>query len=311
MKKILISDKVHPILSETLISRGFQVDYLTSITWDEFKKVVDQYYGVIINSKIKMPKEVIDLAPQLRFIARLGSGMEIIDAEYARSKGIVVVNTPEGNCNAVGEHALSMLLSLFNHIVRADDEVRKQVWNREANRGRELDGNVVGIVGFGHTGKAFARKLRGFDVEVIAYDKYAPDFGVEYDWVRSVRSQDIQQDADIISFHLPLTPETKHVCNDKYLKDCKDGVVIINTSRGNVVDTKDLVSGLESGKVGGACLDVFENEKPPTYTQEEKEVFETLFDFKNVVLTPHVAGWTTESLKKIALNVLKKVENLI
>lgn len=307
-KNFLITDYVHPLLVSSLERAGYTVDYNREIKWDEVKKIIARYDGIIINSKTIMNKEMIDAGKQLRYIIRLGSGLEIIDLDYAEAKGIQVINTPEGNCNAVSEHAMGMLLALFNNLIIADRQVKNMEWHREANRGREVAGSIIGIVGFGHTGKALAQKLRTWNVRILAHDKYFPDFGPEYDFVQSVSKEVLQENADIISFHLPLTAETQAYANIDFFKKCKSGVIVINTSRGQVIPTQDLIESLKNGKVGGACLDVFENEKTHTYTASEKTLYKELFSFNNVVVTPHVAGWTHASLRKIAETVLHKMK---
>lgn len=308
MKRVLVTDYVHPLLIDGLQERGFYVDYDTSVTMKELPQMIGEYTGIVINSKIRMFQPIIDRADKLEFIARLGSGMEIVDVAYANVKGIHAFNTPKGNCNAVGEHALGMLLALFNNLLKSDREVRAKVWDRESNRGKEITGKTVGIIGFGHTGKAFAEKLKSWDVELIAYDKYVPDFGPEYDYVASVSQEEVQQRADIISLHLPLTEDTKYLVDAAFLGGCIDGCTLINTSRGHVVVLKDLLDALDLGKLYGACLDVYENEKPHTFTEEEEKIYDQLYGRNDVVLSPHVAGWTFESLEKIARNVLYEID---
>lgn len=307
MKKFLITDYVHSSLSHRLESLGFQVDYDKDILRDELKPIIKDYSGIVINSKTIMDREMIDLAPHLEFIVRLGSGLEIIDLIYAKSKGIRVINTPEGNRNAVAEHAMGMLLAFANNLIRSDRQVKDMIWERELNRGFELEGKVIGIVGFGNTGRSFASKLKNWNVDIIAHDKYVSDFPAEYEYVQSVSKEEIMERAEIISFHLPLTEETHHYVDKGYLSRCKDDVVIINTSRGKVIHTPSLLDALQSNKVMGACLDVFENEKPHTYSEAEKSIYKALFELENVIVSPHVAGWTHESLKKIADTILMKL----
>lgn len=309
--KILITDYVHPKLPGELKNRGYDVVYEREITMEELKESIGKYHGIIINSKIKMYAPMIDLAKNLKFIGRLGSGMEIVDIPYAKSKGIHVFNTPSGNCNAVAEHAMGMLLCLANNIIQGNKEVKNFDWNREKNRGFELEGKTVGIIGFGHTGKALASKLFNWGVNILAHDKYVPNFPSEFSYVTSVSKEEIQKQCDIISFHLPLTPETKHYVADDFIEHCKDDIFLINTSRGQVIRTESLLSYLENGKVKGACLDVFENEKVGTYTAEEREMYARLYAFDNVIVTPHVAGWTHESLEKITDLILVETRNVI
>lgn len=308
-RRVLITDYVHPSLKPSLEARGYTVDYNRTISLDEVKQVVDQYTGIVINSKIKMMSETMDSAPQLEWIARLGSGLEIIDLEHAAKKGIHVINTPEGNRNAVAEHAMGMLLMLANNLRQSDAQVRAMQWDRESNRGWELMGKTAGIVGLGNTGGKLAKKLSSWEVDIIAYDKYIGDTSLSFPYVERVELEELQKRADIISFHLPLTAETKHLVNDAFLTKCKDGVVLINTSRGKVIETQALIKGLESGKVKGACLDVFENEKTKTYTSEEKLMYQKLNAFSQVELSTHVAGWTDESLKRITNVLLVKLDS--
>jgi D-3-phosphoglycerate dehydrogenase len=307
MRKVLVTDGVHPLLLEGLVALGFQCDYHPKIGLEQVRGMVSNYEGIIINSKVLMDKEMLDAGAKLEFVGRLGSGMEIIDLEYAAQKGIAIHGAPEGNCNAVAEHALGMLLALANNFLQGDREVRKKNWQREKNRGFEIMGRTVGIIGFGHTGSQFAKKLSGMGVEILAYDKYKTNYTNNFEQVRETTLEDILTNADIISLHLPFTPETKHLVNADFLRKCKDGVILINTSRGNVAKTKDLIVGLKSGKVGGACLDVFENEKTATFSQAEHTMYNELYEFENVILSPHVAGWTRESLQRLAEVLLRKI----
>lgn len=306
-KRVLVTDGVHPVLLKGFEAQGFDCDYQPKISLEECLAIIQNYEGLIINSKILVDKYFLDKAVLLQFIGRLGSGMEIVDLAYAKEKGVIVVSAPEGNRNAVGEHALGMLLALANNFLKGDSEVRQKVWKREENRGFELMGKTVGIIGFGHTGSTFAKKLAGFEVEVLAYDKYRTNFAVGSTYIRETEMSEIFEKADIVSFHLPLTEETHHLLNDEYLGRFNKNIIVINTSRGKVVETKALLNGLKSGKISGACLDVFENEKPALFTVKEHELFEELYTYKNVILTPHVAGWTKESLQRLAEVVLKKI----
>ena len=308
MKKVLITDDCHPILIEGLEQLGFACDYLPNITPEETLARVGGYAGLVINSKIMVNRAFLDEAQQLEFVARLGSGMEIVDRPYARERGVAVHSSPEGNRNAVAEQAMGMLLALANNLTRADREVRTKTWRREANRGWELRGKTVGIIGFGHTGSTFARKLAGFEVSILAFDKYKTAFAGEMPWVRETDLADILANADIISLHLPLTPDTQHLVNADFIKRCKTGVVILNTSRGKCVETAALVSALEGGKVKGACLDVFENEKVATFSEAEHRLYERLYALEQVVLSPHIAGWTHESKHLLATILLEKIE---
>lgn len=306
--KVLITDKVHPLLPEALIKKGWSVDYNTSISLEEVNDCIHDYDGIVINSKILMDCKLIDKGNKLTFVARLGSGMEIVDIPYARSRNIRVINAPEGNSNAVAEHAMGMLLMLANHLNKGNEEVKRFHWDREGNRGWELKGKTIGIIGVGHTGSAFASKLVNWGVQILGYDKYKSGYGPSCNVIETDLDT-VLNESDIISFHLPLTNEVIHLCNDGFINRCKRGVIIINTSRGKVIDTRALIEALETGQVAGACLDVFENEKPKNYSTEEKIMYKNLFSFSNVIVTPHVAGWTHESLEGIARIVLKRIEN--
>lgn len=306
-KKVLITDKVHSVLVDGLQKIGFEVIYDESIKNEELAKCIDQLEGVIINSKIKMDRTMIDRATNLKFIGRLGSGLEIIDVPYASAQNIHVINSPEGNRNAVAEHSVGMLLALMNNIVPADRDVRNMEWQRELRRGVELSGKTVGIIGFGHTGSAFASKLLNWNVELITYDKYLDHLSPKYSYVKKVTLEDLQLEADIISFNLPLTEETIHFCDSKFISGCKEGVILLNASRGQVIETEALIDNLANKKVGGACLDVFENEKPSTFSSKEQKEYQMIYDFGNTVLTPHIAGWTKESLFEIASVILEKI----
>lgn len=310
-KKILITDDVHPLLIEGMEADGFHCDYLPEITLEEVRAIIGDYGGLIINSKILVDRVLLDKAPKLRFVGRLGSGMEIVDREYAAAKGVAVLSSPEGNCNAVAEQALGMLLSLSNNLIRSDREVRQKMWNREKNRGFEIMGKTVGIIGFGHTGSAFAKKLSGMGVNILAYDKYKANYTAGFLYVEAVEMEEIFEKAEIISLHLPLTAETKHLVDLTFISKCKKGVILINTSRGQVIKTEDLIAGLESGNIGGACLDVFENEKTQTYSEREDEMYVRLLSFENVVVTPHIAGWTVESKRRLADILLGKIRKAL
>jgi D-3-phosphoglycerate dehydrogenase len=305
--KVLVTDSVHNVLIEGLQNAGFFVDYNVSIGREEVKTVIDQFVGIVVNTRMYMDKEMMDLAPQLKFIARVGSGLDIIDQVYARSIGIHVISSPEGNCNAVAEHALGMLLSLSNNLHQGDREVRNFKWQREKNRGWELEGKTIGIIGYGHTGRSFAKKLSGFDVNVLAYDKYKKHFADETRYVDEVTLERLKEGSDVISLHVPLTSETRRMIDESFLNSCKTGVLILNTSRGGVVDTAALIGAMEAKNVGGAALDVFENEKPHTMSAEEKKMYEKLFSFDNSIYSPHVAGWTVESKRKLAEILLRKI----
>lgn len=308
MKRVLITDDVHLLMIEGLQDRGYQTDYQPNINLEDVKKIIGGYEGLIINSKILVNKDLLDAAKQLKFVARLGSGMEIVDKAYAATKNVAVFSSPEGNCNAVAEHALGMLLALANNLVRSDREVRNFDWQREKNRGFELRGLTIGIIGFGHTGSAFASKLLGLGMRILVYDKYKTNYTTAFPYIKAVTLEQLQSEADIVSFHLPLTAEVTHFMNDTFLASCKKNVIVLNTSRGKVIDTASLLRGLETKKVRGACLDVFENEKVATFSDSERLMYQKLYGFEQVVLSPHIAGWTQESKVQLSRILLEKID---
>lgn len=310
MKKVLITDHVHNRLKEGLEELEYKIDYRPEIPYLDIFDIIQNYEGIVINSKVKMTKTLIDKANNLNFIARLGSGLEIIDLEAARQKGIHVFNAPEGNRVAVAEHALGMLLALNNNLMMANFQVRNKSWNRESCRGWELEGKTIGIIGFGNNGSAFAERLTGFNCNVLVFDKYKKQFAHLYQHVREETLENVIKKSDVISFHVPLTTETQYMFDHNFLKNCKQGVIIINSSRGKVVNTEQLILGLESGKIGGACLDVFENEKTDTYSENEDTMYANLYQMKQTILSPHIAGWTQESFYKISDSLLKQITNL-
>lgn len=307
---VLITDYVHFKLIDGLENLGYAVDFRPEISYKNIQEIIHDYIGIIINSKVKMNAELINLGSKLKFIARLGSGLDIIDLPEAERRSIHVFSAPEGNRVAVAEHALGMLLALSNKLVRANWQVQNFQWDRESCRGWEIENKTIGIIGFGNNGSAFAERLSGFNCRVLAYDKYKNNYADDYFHVKEVALQTLLDESDVISFHVPLTPETKYMLNDDFLDQCKNGIYIINTSRGKVVDTKSLLQAIESNKVNGVCMDVFENEKTQTYTDLEKEVYLNLFKNKNVIFSPHVAGWTEESFYKISDVLLKKIASL-
>ncbi len=309
---VLVTDHVHQHLLSGLVEMGFLCNYQPEITLARTQQIIGQYDGVVINSKIKATAAFLQAATRLKFIARLGSGLDIIDLDEAARRQIAVISAPEGNCNAVSEHALGMLLSLLNHLHRADRQVREFEWRREENRGEELDGKTVGIIGFGHTGPAFATKLRGFDVNVLATDPKVRqiDLSTSFEHVSMVDLPTIQREADIVSFHTSLNPTSHHLFDINFIDLMARPFYLINTSRGKVVKIADLLVGLGAGKVKGAGLDVFENEKTATFSDDEKALYSRLYKSENVILTPHVAGWTHESKWKIADVLLKKISQL-
>ncbi len=308
---VLITDDVHEVLPKGLRALGYTLDYEPHISLNEVRARISQYTGLIINSKILVDRELLDAADQLRWVGRLGSGLEIVDSAYAKTRGVAILASPEGNAPAVGEHALAMLLALATKLCRGDRQVRSNSWDREAARGWELKYRTVGIIGYGHTGPAFAKTLRGFENRILAYDKYRPAFTVQTPWVEPAETaQQVLRESDIISLHLPLTPETIGYLGRAELESLRVGAVVINTSRGRAIDLEALVQALETGHLGGACLDVFPNEKPDTFSREEEAIMGRLTALDNVILSPHVAGWTVESKRALAQIVLERVAKL-
>tara|TARA_R100001369_G_scaffold44445_1_gene70523 strand:- start:2224 stop:3162 length:939 start_codon:yes stop_codon:yes gene_type:complete len=307
--KVLHLDVNHPLIIEQFNALGFQNDEDYTSSKEEIEKKIANYDGVIIRSRFTIDEAFLDKAVNLKFIGRLGAGLENIDTDHAKRLGIFLAAAPEGNRNAVGEHALGMLLSLFNKLNKADQEVRNGKWDREGNRGIELDGRTVGIVGYGNMGKAFAKKLRGFDVEVICYDIVG---GVGDENARQVGIMELKQKAEVLSLHVPQTDLTKNMINADFLKDFKNPLWLINTARGKCVVTEDLVAAMKEGKVLGAGLDVLEYEKKSFEDMfsgsELPEAFTYLINADNVLLTPHVAGWTVESKIKLAQTVVDKIK---
>ncbi|MEZ5014820.1 MAG: NAD(P)-dependent oxidoreductase [Chitinophagales bacterium] len=308
-QKVIITDYLHPVMFDGLIDMGFEVDLVPDITNEALSEIIDRYTGLVISTKIKVTQVLMDKAEKLRFIARAGSGMENIDSLYAHAKGIHVVSSPDGNANAVAEHTIGMLLAMLNKLHIADREMRNGIWHREENRGEELDGKTVGIIGYGHAGSRLAHKLAGFDAEVLAYDKYKSGFGTEK--VREVTLKELQKYADIITFHVPHTPQTHHYLNDDFIAKCARSFYLINTSRGKVVDTDALLRGLDSGKVKLAALDVYENEQFDTLTPTEQAEMAALRSSEKVLLTPHIAGWTHQSFYKLSGILVEKIKYLL
>tara|TARA_R110001583_G_scaffold128551_1_gene280320 strand:- start:710 stop:1648 length:939 start_codon:yes stop_codon:yes gene_type:complete len=307
--KVLHLDVNHPLIIEQFNALGFQNDEDYTSTKEELEKKIGDYDGVIIRSRFTIDEAFLDKAVSLKFIGRLGAGLENIDTDHAKRLGIFLAAAPEGNRNAVGEHALGMLLSLFNKLNKADREVRNGKWDREGNRGIELEGKTVGIIGYGNMGKAFAKKLKGFDVEVICYDIVG---GVGDENARQVGIMEFKQRSEVVSLHVPQTPSTINMINTDFLKDFKNPLWLINTARGKCVVTEDLVVAMKEGKVLGAGLDVLEYEKKSFEDMfggsELPEAFTYLIKANNVLLTPHVAGWTVESKIKLAQTVVDKIK---
>lgn len=296
-KSLYIIDDFHPDFVTKLENAGIACNYQAEFQIKEAGSDFYQAEMVAVRSKLNFTAELMQRMPQLRCIARGGAGMDNIDEDYAKAHNITLLNAPEGNRDAVAEHAVGLLLGLSNGLYRAFDEVKNMQWNREANRGWEIGGKTVGIVGFGNTGTAFAQKLSGFGCKVLAYDKYKK---VDSDYARETDLETLLNQADILSFHVPLTKETKGFVNLKMIEQMKDEVVLLNTARGGILKLEDVHIGIIGGKIKSFGSDVLENENLPTWTPEEKQIFENLIASNQVLITPHVAGWTVESYQKIA-----------
>ncbi len=307
--KVGFLDIVHDVLKEGLQSKGFECIDLTEVSKENILSDLASYDGIVVRSRFPIDEVFLSKAENLKFIARSGAGMENIDIDYCENNNIKLFNAPEGNRNAVGEHALGMILSLFNNLNKGDKEVRSGLWDREGNRGVELDGKTIGLIGFGNNGAAFAKKLRGFDVEVLAYDKYKSGYGNEF--VKEVSLETLKEKAEVLSLHIPQNEETKWMINHSFINEMKNSFYLINLSRGQIVVTEDLKAGLESDRVLGACLDVLEYEKSSFEDMfDDKnipEAFKYLIDSDKTILSPHVGGWTNESYYLLSKVLLDKI----
>lgn len=305
--KILIADSMHPSLFEMLDEQKWEYDYHPEFKREDIKNALPAYDGLMIRSKTFLDREMLENAKNLRFIARAGAGLDLIDLDVAKELYIEVFHAGTGNRDAVAEQALGMLLALFNNILRADQQVRNGIWDREGNRGVELMGKTVGLIGYGNNGSATAKRLSGFGCKVLAYDKYRDNYGDAFAAESSI--EEIQREADILSLHIPLTDITRYLVNEEFIRTFAKPFYLLNLSRGEVVKLKAVTEALESGKIKGACLDVLENEKIGKLTPEQQEVFDYLRASDRVVLTPHIGGWTHESYVRINKVLVEQIRN--
>lgn len=308
MKKILIIDEMHESILSMLEKIGYKGDYQPKITREEIIASQDEYAGMIVRSKTQINEELLSAKANLKFIGRAGAGIDQLDVDYLDQREITIVNAPEGNRDALGEHVIGMLLSLSNNLIKSDREVRSYVWDREGNRGFEVCGKTVGLLGYGFMASAVAEKLSGFGCRVIAHDKYKTGFGDLY--VEEVTMEDLFAQSDIFSLHVPLTKETKNMVDVDYLSRFSKNIVLVNAARGEVVNTADLNQMIDSGKVTHAALDVLENEKFKTLSEEQKAAYDQLFKRDNVLLSPHIGGWTFESYENINRVLVDKISKL-
>ncbi len=303
--KVLITDKVDDLLILGLEKLGYECDFRVGISQEEVDRIIYQFEGIVITTKTTLYKPTLEKASLLKWIARAGSGMEIVDVEFAKSKNIKCINSPEGNRNSVGEHALALLLALTHNIVRASKQTEKLIWQVEENRVTEILGMTIGIIGYGNTGSSFAEKLKMFGVKILAYDKYKTDFGNEV--VKECEMEKLYSQCDVVSLHVPLTNETHHLANENFFSSFKKKIYFINTSRGKVVDTSALLNAIIQHKIAGAGFDVLENENFSSHTSTEKSMLEHLIQTGKIIITPHVAGKSFSTRKKFAEVLLAKI----
>lgn len=310
MKKVLIAAPVHPVLTDGLQAAGYECLIHEKISQQQAFELVKDVTGIITSTRLQLDKDLIDAAPQLQWIGRMGSGMEVIDVLYAETKGIKCFGSPDGNANAVAEHALGMLLSLNKRIIQSNNEVKQGLWLRDENRGTELEGKTIGLIGFGHTGRAFAKKLMGFDMQILAYDKYNrqnfPPYVTQCETLTPIFQQ-----ADIISFHVPLQADTTHYFDENFLRSVKKPFILVNTSRGVVVNNEVLLRGMQEKLICGACIDVWEEEPLNAMSDKQRALLARVANLPNAVLTPHIAGYSFEAVYKMSNILLQKIVKIL
>lgn len=305
---IIITAPVHPIFLETLEQKGLAYKYVPTCNYEELRNLIHEAKGLVVSTNISIDKTLMDIGSSLAWIARLGSGMEHIDVAYAQTKNIVCVSSPEGNSNAVAEHALGLLIALMRNIPKSAHEVKSHQWLREENRGQEISGKTIGIIGYGNTGSRFAKLLSAFDTRILVYDKYKTDINDSY--VAVVDLTTLMETADIISFHVPLNEETHYMANASFFAKLQQQPILINTSRGGVVDTAALIDALTQKNISGAVLDVLENERPSTFSEKEHKQYSFLTHQPHVIITPHIAGYSQQSWYKLSRILLEKLQIL-